>query len=137
MNTGVGRARISQWYLHCDKGEVFQVIGLDVKARTIETQSFDGDVDEIDEDSWTTIPLEFAEPPEDWTGPVDAVDVDDLGYSETAMTARDWQAPLQPLSVMQEAWDDPSDEEDFDPEGESVPIEELALDNPAARELLA
>ncbi|MGA2710593.1 MAG: DUF6763 family protein [Steroidobacteraceae bacterium] len=136
MNTGVGRARIGQWYLHSDKGEIFQVTGFDVQARTIEIQSFDGDVDEIDEDSWTTIPLEFAEPPEDWNGPVDAVVVDDLGYSETEMTAKDWQAPLQPLSVMQEAWDDPSDEDDFDPEGEGLPIEDLALDNPAASELV-
>jgi len=52
------------------------------------------------------------------------------------MTAKDWQAPLQPLSVMQEAWDDPSDEDDFDPEGEGLPIEDLALDNPAASELV-
>lgn len=34
------------------------------------------------------------------------------------------------------AWEDPSDEEDLDPEGEGVPVEELALDNPAAKELL-
>jgi len=137
MNVGVGRARIGQWYSHLDKGELFQVTGFYVQARTIEIQSFDGDVDEIDEDSWTTMPLGLAEPPEDWTGPVDAVDVDDLGYSETEMTAKDWQAPLQPLSVTKEAWEDPSDEEEIDPEGEGLPIEELALDNPAARELLA
>src|SRR5208337_64136 len=104
MNTSVGRARIGQWYLHSDKGELFQVTGLDLQARTIETQNFDGDVDEIDEDSWTALPLSLAEPPEDWTGPVDTVEVDDLGYSETAMTAEDWEAPLQPLSGTQEAW---------------------------------
>ncbi|MGO8856150.1 MAG: DUF6763 family protein [Steroidobacteraceae bacterium] len=136
MNTSVGRARIGQWYLHSDKGELFQVTGLDLRARTIETQNFDGDVDEIDEDSWTALPLGLAEPPEDWTGPVDTVEVDDLGYSETAMTAEDWAAPLQPLSGTQEAREDPSGEEDLDPEGEGVPVEELALDNPAARQLL-
>ncbi len=135
MNTSVGRARIGQWYLHSDKGELFQVIGLDLQARTIETQNFDGDVDEIDEDSWTMLPLDLAEPPEDWTGPVDTVEVDDLGYSETEMTAKDWEAPLQPLSSTPEAWEDPGDEEDLDPEGEGVPVEEPALDNPAAKEL--
>jgi hypothetical protein len=30
---------------------------------------------------WTTLPLEFAEPPEDWTGPLNDVEVDDLGYT--------------------------------------------------------
>jgi hypothetical protein len=136
MNTGVGRAQIGQWYVHWDKGEIFQVIGLDAHSRTIEIQTFDGDVDEIDEDTWLTLPLGLAEPPEDWTGPIDAVDPEDLGYSETEMTAKDWEAPLQPISVTQEAWEDPSEEEDLDPEGEGVPVEELALDNPTARELL-
>jgi hypothetical protein len=53
-----------------------------------------------------------------------------------AQTAKDWEAPLQPISVTQEAWEDPSEEEDLDTEGEGVPVEELALDNPTARELL-
>jgi hypothetical protein len=64
------------------------------------------------------------------------VDAEDLGYSETEMRAKDWEAPLQPLSVTQEAWEDASEEEDLDSEGEGVPVEELALGNPAARELL-
>src|ERR1017187_4239735 len=136
MNTGVGRAQIGQWYVHWDKGEIFQAIGLDAHSRTIEIQTFDGDVDEIDEHTWLTLPLGLAEPPEDWTGPIDAVDPEDLGYSETEMTAKDWEAPLQPISVTQEAWEDPSEEEDLDPEGEGVPAEELALNNPTARELL-
>jgi hypothetical protein len=31
--------------------------------------------------------------PEDATGPLDDVEVEDLGYSETGMTAADWPAP--------------------------------------------
>lgn len=55
MNTGVGPAQIGQWYVHWDKGEIFQVIGLDAHSRTIEIQTFDGDVDEIDEDTWLKV----------------------------------------------------------------------------------
>ena len=97
MYNQVGQARTGQWYLRHDKGEIFQVIACDEEARTIEIQSFDGDLDEIDEDVWAALPLEFAEQPEDWTGPIDDVEVDDLGYTETDMTARDWLEPLQPL----------------------------------------
>ena len=121
MNTGVGRALIGQWYRHLDKGEIFQVVGLDSEAQSIVTQSFDGDIDEISEENWITLPLGFAEPPEDWTGPIDAVDVDDLGYSETDMAAKDWDEPLQPLAAEAEAWEDSSDEEERDSEGESLP----------------
>ena len=139
MNS-VGRARIDQWYQRQDKGEAFLVTGYDDKSRTIEIQTFDGDVDEIDEEVWSTLPLEFAEPPENWTGPVDDVEVDDLGYSETDMTEADWSAPLQPLQPVVpagEAWEDTTDETERDAEGEGVPEEELALDNPISKARLS
>jgi Family of unknown function (DUF6763) len=97
MNTGVGRARIGQWYARSDKGESFQVIGCDEEARTIEIQTLDGDLDEIEQDTWAALPLALAEQPEDWTGPVDDVERDDLGYSETEMTGTDMSEPLRQL----------------------------------------
>jgi hypothetical protein len=116
MNTSVGRARIGQWYLRWDKGEIFQVTGLDEAAGTVEMQSFDGDLDEIDEATWRALPLAFAEPPEDWTGPIDDVEVDDLGYSETDMSAADWAEPLEGARVIEEAvWQDSRDESERDP----------------------
>lgn len=102
----VGNPRIGQWYQRADKGEAFQVTGIDEESRTIEIQSFDGDLDEIDADSWRTLPLTLSEAPEDWTGPVDDVEVDDLGYSQTEMRPEDWEAPLQPLRPPKEAWED-------------------------------
>lgn len=118
MNTGVGKPRIGQWYLRWDKGEAFQVTGIDEHSKTIEVQTFDGDLDELDEDTWRVLPLGFAEPPEDWTGPVDDVEVDDLGYSETDMTTRDWNRPLQPFAAAEEA-----EETEGEEEGEEEPEE--------------
>lgn len=116
MNTSIGKARIGQWYLRWDKGEIFQVTGLDEVSGTIEIQSFDGDLDELDEATWRALPLAFAEAPEDWTGPVDVVEVDDLGYSETAMSAADWAESLEPAKVMEEeVWQDSRDETERDP----------------------
>ena len=47
--------------------EIFRVIGLDTESRSIVIQNVDGDFDEIDEESWVTSPLGWAEPPEDFT----------------------------------------------------------------------
>jgi hypothetical protein len=67
MNTGIGRAQLGQWYRHLDTREIFRVVGLDTESRSIVIQSVDGDLDEIDEESWVTLPLGWAEPPEDFT----------------------------------------------------------------------
>ena len=111
MNTAMSRARVGQWYLRSDKGEIFQVTGYDEASGTIEIQTFDGDLDEIDEENWKELPLGLAEPPEDWTGPVDDVERDDLGYSETGMTGADWAEPVEPFRARQEAWQDTSEQE--------------------------
>lgn len=144
MNTGVGRARIGQWYTRWDKGEIFQVVGYDAHSRTIETQSFGGDLDEVDLETWTELPLALAEPPEDWTGPVDDVERDDLGYSETDMSVADWADSMQALRVeepegaraTQEATGSESETDDGASEGEGARVEELALDNPVAAQRL-
>ena len=146
MSIEVGRARIGQWYTRSDKGEIFQVVGYDPNSRTIETQTFDGDLDEIDLETWGGLPLAFAEPPEDWTGPVDDVERDDLGYSETDMAATDWAQPLQSLRADEErsgrtsedvsGEDDGLSDEAGMPEDESILKEDLAADIPAAAERL-
>ena len=120
MNNGVGSARLGQWYLRWDKGEIFQVTGYDREASTIEIQTFDGDLDEIDEESWRMLPLGLAEPPEDWTGPMDDVERDDLGYSETEMSGADWAEPLDPYPPAPEAWEETAaeDEGGFEPQSD-------------------
>jgi hypothetical protein len=130
MNESIGHPEIGQWYLHQDKGEMFLVTAFDDEARTIEIQNFDGDVDEIEAETWSTLPLERASEPEDWSGPVDDVEVDDLGYSETDMQAADWLEPLQPFRPQPEAWEDETPEDERDPEGEGLMREELALNSP-------
>lgn len=127
--------RIGQWYRHLDKGESFLVTGYDEPTGTAEIQFFDGDLDEIDADSWSALPLVPAEPPEDWTGPLDSVPHDDLGYSETAMTGSDWEAPLQALAATEEAWESTTDGSDERLQVQGVPGEDLTVDSAAARDL--
>jgi hypothetical protein len=106
MNKSVGRPEIGQWYAHRDKGAVFQVVGYDDRTRSIEIQEFEGDLDEIDADTWDTLPLERSEPPEDWTGPVDDVEKDDLGYSDNESKPLEWAQPLEARTVEVEDWGD-------------------------------
>jgi hypothetical protein len=80
----------SQWYRHLDKGQRFQVTAFDEDAGTVEIQDFDGDLEEIDIDEWYALEIEMIEPPEDWTGPVDDIEHDDLGYSDTGTSGEDW-----------------------------------------------
>ena len=135
MNKGVGDARIGQWYSRWDKGEMFQVTAVDEPSGTIEIQSFDGELDEIDEESWSALPLGLAEPPEDWTGPVDDVEVDDLGYSDTQMTGRDWAAPLTVFAFVPETESGATGEQEGAPEVESLPAEDTVADSSVARDL--
>lgn len=93
---------ISQWYRHLDKGQSFQVTAIDEADGTIEVQHFDGDLEEIDLEDWRDMALEPIETPEDWTGPMDDIERDDLGYTETDMSAEDWSEPLGERSTLQE-----------------------------------
>ncbi len=125
MYSELGGPRIGQWYLRRDKGEMFLVTGIDERARTVEVQTFDGDLDEIDMDAWSTLPLDPAAPPEDWTGPVDEVETDDLGYSETEMRASDWAQSLQPFAPPSvESWQDATPEPEASGIGEPVDARE-------------
>ena len=114
MNIGVGSAQVGQWYQRRDKGELFVVTGRDEHDGTIEIQTFGGDLDEIDEDTWNELPLTLAEPPEDWTGPVDDVEADDLGYSDTESPPTHWNPSL---TATRESWTEASgDGEPDEPE---------------------
>lgn len=133
MNAMTGRPEIGQWYAPTDKGEAFQVVGRDDDTRTIEIQTIDGDVDEIDAETWSLLPLQPAAPPEDCFAAWDSADPDDLGYSETAMSEADWSEPLTALRSELESWQDTVPEDERDPLDDGVPAEAYLAEVPAAR----
>lgn len=106
---------IGNWYSHRDKGQMFQVVAVDLEEDYIEIQHFDGDVDELDLDSWHAMPLERAEAPEDWTGPVDDVETEELDPQTLGDTgSRNWRGPIDDLPAQpQEAIEaDEADDDD-------------------------
>lgn len=79
---------IGNWYRDSETGDEFEVTALDEETAAVEVQYFDGSIEELELDAWYTLSLEPIEAPEDWTGPLDDVEQDDLGYSETDIGAR-------------------------------------------------
>ncbi|MCX8048461.1 MAG: hypothetical protein N3A55_02220 [Methylohalobius sp.] len=73
------------WYLDLDSGQKFEVLVVDDEAGIVEVQYFDGSVDQIDLDAWQEMNLDPIEEPEDWTGPIDDVEPEDLEYSEMGL----------------------------------------------------
>lgn len=69
---------VGQWYRRPDTEELFQVIDWEEPSGTVRIQMFDGNLDELEEDTWRVLSPEPVEPPEDWTGPLDNVDSGDV-----------------------------------------------------------
>lgn len=93
------------WYICCDKGPTFRVLDCDTRQRRIDIQYFDGTIEEIEFEDWAMMDLELGAEPEDWTGPVDDIAKDDLGYSETSMRGMDWNESTSDFHDMPEAWE--------------------------------
>jgi hypothetical protein len=75
-------AEVGRWYLRWDRNEIFQVTGLDPSTGTIRIQAFDGATDSLSQDTWSGLQLGIADPPCDWTGPLETVDEIDLDRAE-------------------------------------------------------
>ncbi len=86
---------IDAWYHYPAKAQKFKVTAFDDHTNTIEIQYFDGTLDEFDFNTWYGFDMERIEPPEDWTGPMDNIEIDDLNPVGTEMRREDWEAPYQ------------------------------------------
>lgn len=127
---------VDQWYQHRDKGEPLHVVAVDRSTGLIEVQSFDGDLEEFDFDTWHDMDVELTEQPEDWTGPFDDIESDDLGDAEITTTSQGWQTPLDTPSADTEMWQDPREVDDRDEEEGGRPLEPYADEEDATRKRL-
>ncbi len=66
-----------QWYESLDDEEVFQVLSIDEDSELIELQYEDGDVEEIDYETWQELDLDLTDEPEGWSGSDEEEDEDD------------------------------------------------------------
>lgn len=86
---------VGHWYKDLEQKHLFEVVAMDEDS--IEIQYFDGNVEELDHSTWEELALEGTQPPEDWSGPYDEYNAEDLGYSDIPMHPEDWTGPLNYL----------------------------------------
>ena len=89
---------VGNWYRDLDEEESFLVLSVDEDSEVVEIQHVDGDVEEIDLDTWAEMDLDQAEEPEGWSG--SEGDDDD-----------DWEDEEDDDD---DDWDDDEDEDDDD-----------------------
>lgn len=65
---------LNAWYWDVDHKERFEIIALD-DDDSIEIQYFEGEIEEIDKETWFSMRLVPIAPPKDWSGPYE-VDMD-------------------------------------------------------------
>jgi hypothetical protein len=70
-----------QWFEDLEEEEVFLVLSVDPDEELIEIQYENGDIEEIDLDTWHVLDLEKATQPDGWAGSTAAED-DDLDDDE-------------------------------------------------------
>jgi hypothetical protein len=63
-----------QWYENVDENESFRVLSVDEDAELIEIEYLDGDIEDLDLDTWAELDLEKIDQPEGWSGADDEED---------------------------------------------------------------
>jgi hypothetical protein len=71
-----------KWYECLDDEEIFRVLSVDEDAELIELQYEDGDVEEIDYETWQELDLELTEEPEGWSGSEDEEDDEEDDFED-------------------------------------------------------
>jgi hypothetical protein len=102
-----------QWYENIDENESFRVLSVDEDAELIEIEYLDGDIEEIDLDTWAEFDLDKIEQPEGWSGA-------DLGASDDEEEEDD---------DLDEDWDEDEDEDEDDEDEDDWDEDEKRDDN--------
>jgi hypothetical protein len=63
-----------QWYENIDENESFRVLSVDEDSELIEIEYLDGDIEEIDLDTWAELDLDKIDQPEGWSADDDEED---------------------------------------------------------------
>ena len=87
-----------QWFEDLEENEVFRVLSVDPDEEIIEVQYENGDIEEMDLDTWHELDLERASEPEGW-----ASDDDDAKKEEEEEEEED-----------EDDWDEDEDDDDWD-----------------------
>ena len=86
-----------QWYEDLEENEIFRVLSVDPDEEIIEVQYENGDIEEIDLDTWHELDLERAQEPEGWASDAEEEDDED-----------------------EDDWDEDEDDDDWDDDDDDL-----------------
>jgi hypothetical protein len=66
-----------QWYENLEEEEPFRVLSMDEDSELVEIEYLDGDIEEIDLETWHEMDLELTQEPEGWAESQDEDDDED------------------------------------------------------------
>ena len=92
-----------QWYLDRGSGNIFQIVSVDEDDRSIDIQYADGSLEEMSLDEWAVTDLESCEQPEDWVGPFDDLESDEIGEPEATVEPHGTEVPMERVLLEIEA----------------------------------
>ena len=72
----------SQWYENLEEEEQFRVLSVDEDSELLEIEYLDGDIEEIDLETWHEMDLEKIQEPEGWSESDDEDEADDEDWDE-------------------------------------------------------
>jgi len=99
-----------KWFEDLEENEVFKVLSVDPDQELVQVQYENGDIEEIDLDTWHELDLEQAQEPEGWAA--DDAEDDDDDEEEEEEDEDDWDED-------DDDWDDDEDE-DLDDEDDDA-----------------
>ncbi len=92
------KPKVGEWYIDLETQKEFEVVAID--SGTIEIQYYDGDLTEVDLENWKEMLLQSAPAPEDWSGPYDEIDDEDIDDGEVeAIHPEHWENPTESNDV--------------------------------------
>ena len=91
-----------QWYEDLEENEIFKVLSVDPDEEIVEIQYENGDIEELDLDTWHELDLERAQEPEGWAS--DDEDEEEEEDEDVDEDDEDWDDD-------DEDWDDDEDED--------------------------
>jgi hypothetical protein len=94
-----------QWFEDLEENEIFRVLSVDPDAELVEIQYENGDIEEIDLDTWHELDLERAQQPEGWSNEPPAGEKAEEEEDED----EDWDEDED-----DDDWDDDEDDDDLD-----------------------
>ncbi len=91
-----------KWYENKEEEETFRVLSVDEDDELVEIEYLDGEIEELDLDTWHELDLEPTEEPEGWSDDADEDDDEDEDFDD------------EDEDDVDDDDDDDEDDEDFD-----------------------